>query len=251
MTRALIADDEAPLARGLQKLLTRLWPELEIVAVADNGLAAAAAITALAPDLAFLDIHMPGMSGLEVAQGIVGTTRVVFVTAFDSHAIEAFELGALDYLLKPVTERRLTHTLARLRSALAQPVSADARLATALATLLSTAPAQPDLLRYIRAAQGELTHQIAVDEVLYFQADDKYTRVLTAKGEYLIRSPILDLCRRLDPHQFVQIHRAYLVNLTHVSGTRRDPLSRLFVRLDACAAELPVARAYVHLFKAM
>jgi len=256
MPTALIADDEPQLARHLQQQLAQLWPALQVLAVARNGPEAAERIAALQPDLAFLDIQMPGLSGLEVAQGIEGATRVVFVTAYDAYAVQAFEQAALDYLLKPVTQARLAHSVARLQAALQianVPPADDARLASALARLLApaaTAPAAPPL-RWIRASSGELTHQVPVDQVLYFQADDKYTVVRTAQAEHLIRTPILELAAQLDPQQFQQVHRSTLVNLAALAGTRRDEASRLWLRLHGLPQELAVSRAYVHLFRAM
>lgn len=249
MTSALIADDEPNLAQLLREQLAQLWPELEIVHIARNGLEAAAMIAELQPDLAFLDIQMPGLTGLEVAQDIVGPTRVVFVTAYDEFAVQAFDQAALDYLLKPLKTERLARTLERVKRALAAPQPPDAMLAQALQRLLA-APA-PQRLRYVRAAQGALTHQIAVADVLFFYADDKYTVVRTAAGEHLIRTTIAELASQLDPGQFWQIHRATLINLDYLAGTRRDEASRLFVRISGHAAELPVSRAFVHLFKAM
>jgi DNA-binding LytR/AlgR family response regulator len=252
---ALIADDEPHLATHLKGQLARLWPELEVVALARNGTEAAAAIAAQRPDVAFLDIKMPGLSWLEVAQGIEGTTRVVFVTAYDEFAVRAFEQEAIDYLLKPVTGERLAHTVERIRRALAAAAPADAadpRLDAVLRRLLGAVPAASEPLRYIRASQGDRTQQIDVDDVLFFQADDKYTCVRPADGsEHLIRTPIADLAAQLDPARFRQVHRSTIVNLRHVVGTRRDELSRLFLTLRGHPGELPVSRAYVHLFKAM
>lgn len=257
---AVVADDEPHLARSLVAALARLWPELAIVHEARNGIEAAERIAALQPDLAFLDIRMPGLSGLEVAEGIEGRTRVVFVTAYDEHAVSAFEHGALDYVLKPVSDERLGRTVQRVRKALAASPAADddARLLTALRRLLpapaAAAGAQPgaEPLRWLRAGSGDLVHQVAVDDVLFFRADDKYTCVFTAGGaEHLIRTPIHELARVLDARQFVQMHRSTIVNLQHVASTRRDDASRLFLRLRGHAAELPVSRAYVHLFRAM
>jgi DNA-binding LytR/AlgR family response regulator len=250
MTTALIADDEPHLASYLQGLLATAWPELQIVAVARNGIEAAERIVALQPDVAFLDIKMPGLTGLDVAQGIEGATRVVFVTAFDEFAVAAFEQQALDYVLKPVKAERLARTVERLKAA-AEPRD-DARLATALQRLLAgPASPRPAPLRHIRASQGELVHQIDVGDVLYFHADDKYTCVRTAAAEHLIRTTITELAAQLDPDRFQQIHRSTIVNLDHLAGTRRDELSRLFVRVRGRGEELPVSRAYVHLFKAM
>ncbi len=250
--RALIADDEPHLAHYLREQLKVLWPELDIVHVSKNGVDAAARIRELEPDLAFLDIQMPGLNGLEVAQGIEGATRVVFVTAYDQYALEAFEYAALDYVLKPVRSERLARTVERIRAAGA-PAQPDARMAQALALLLAPAPAaalQPPL-RYIRAAQGDLVRQVPVDQIVFFQSDDKYTVARTATAEHLIRTTITELATQLDPQQFWQVHRSTLINLAFLEGTRRDAASRLFVCMKGHAAELPVSRAFVHLFKAM
>jgi len=258
MNTALIADDEPHLARALGEHLARLWPELQVLHVARNGVEAAERIAALQPDLAFLDIQMPGLTGLEVAQGIEGRTRVVFVTAYDEYAVQAFEQEAIDYVLKPVNDARLQRMVERVRRALALPVAealdADARLLATLQRLLPTAsgPAPaPARLRWVRASAGDITHQVAVDEVLFFRADDKYTCVHTAGAEHLIRTPIAELAAALDPERFVQVHRSTIVNLAYLAGTRRDETSRLYLRLRGHAQELPVSRAYVHLFKAM
>jgi DNA-binding LytR/AlgR family response regulator len=263
---ALIADDEPNLVRALQAQLHALWPELQVVAVARNGIEAAERIEALQPDLAFLDIQMPGLTGLEVAQGIEGSTKVVFVTAFDDYAVQAFEQAALDYVLKPIKTERLQRTVTRLQQALKQtlnPATPDgdaaadeARLAALLQRLLPAgraAPgaAAPERLRWVRASAGDLTHQVAVQDVLFFRADDKYTCVQTAEAELLIRTPIAELAAALDPALFVQVHRSTLINLEHLAGTRRDEASRLYLRIKGHAQELPVSRAYVHLFKAM
>lgn len=251
MTTALIADDEPHLAVHLRQLLQQHWPGLEVVALARNGLEAAREIAERRPDLAFLDIRMPGLSGLEVAQGIEGATRVVFVTAYDEFAVQAFEHEAVDYVLKPVRAERLIRTIERVQRALQAPLPDDPALAALLARL-APAPAAPAArLRWVRASQGELTHQVDVDEVLFFQADEKYTLVRTADAEHLIRTPISELVQQLDPAQFWQVHRSTVINLRHVAGTRRDELSRLYVRLRGHPGELPVSRAYVHLFKAM
>lgn len=252
MPTALIADDEPHLAAYLVDLLHKAWPELAVVHVARNGVEAAERIAALEPDFAFLDIRMPGLTGLEVAQGIEGATRVVFVTAYDEFAVAAFEQQAFDYVLKPVKSERLARTVERLKRELATTTTADARLATVLRQLVATTPdAAPARLRYVRASQGELTHQIDVADVLFFHADDKYTCVRTTTGEHLIRTTIGELAAALDPGRFAQVHRSTIVNLDHLAGTRRDESSRLFVRVRGHAAELPVSRAYVHLFKAM
>ncbi len=253
MTTCLIADDEPHLARALAAELARLWPGLQIVHTARNGAEAAERIAALQPDVAFLDIQMPGLTGLEVAQGIEGRTRVVFVTAYDEYAVQAFEREALDYVLKPIKAERLAATVQRVQKALATTAEDNGALLAALQRLLPAAAGTPapERLRWVRASQGELMHQIAVEDVLFFQADDKYTCVRTAERELLIRTPIAELVQQLDPADFVQAHRSTVVNLRHLAGTRRDEASRLFLRIKGHAAELPVSRAYVHLFKSM
>lgn len=257
--RALIADDEIHLAEHLKSELATLWPELAIVALARTGREAAEKIDALQPDIAFLDIQMPGLTGLEVAEGIEGPTRVVFVTAFDEFACQAFEQAALDYVLKPVKTDRLRKTVQRLQASMpanghTEVEVEDGALAGALHQLQGlSAPraTMPAPLRYVRASQGELMHQIPVSDIVYFHADDKYTCVRTLQREYLIRTPIAELAQQLDPQEFWRVHRSTLVNLAHLAGTRRDELSRLFLRFKGLTAELPVSRAYVHLFKAM
>lgn len=250
MTRCLIADDEPHLARALATELATLWPGLELLPPARNGVEAAQRIATLRPEVAFLDIQMPGLTGLEVAQGIEGSTRVVFVTAYDEYAVQAFEQQALDYVLKPVKAERLQRTVERVQRAIATPPAETGQLLAALQRLMPAAAA-PDRLRWVRASNGELTHQVDVHEVLFFRADDKYTCVQTAHAEHLIRTPIAELSAQLDPQQFVQVHRSTIVNLAHLAGTRRDENSRLFLRIKGHALELPVSRAYVHLFKAM
>ena len=261
MTTVLIADDEPHLARALQNQLIH-WPELQVVSMARNGLEAAERIATLQPDIAFLDIQMPGLTGLEVAQGIEGSTRVVFVTAFDEYAVQAFEQEAVDYVLKPVKQDRLQRTIERVQRALAPAGGItgalnanDPNLLAVLKRLLPSATphalAPQETLRWVRASRGDITHQVAVQDVLFFHSDEKYTCVQTHDAEYLIRTPIADLAAQLDPAQFWQVHRSTIVNLQHLAGTRRDEVSRLFVRIKSNATELPVSRAYVHLFRAM
>lgn len=266
---ALIADDETALAEHLQRRLAELWPELEIVAVVGNGPDASSAIDRLRPSVAFLDIKMPGRSGLEVAQGIECETRVVFVTAYDEFALEAFEREAVDYLVKPVDSARLTRTVDRLKRALGDSTPAP-ELAQLLDVLLrkrgsrAVPPAShsaiPDTagsagvgsrLRWIRASRGDTTFHVPIQDVLYFQSDDKYTVVQTREGEHLIRMPLGELLGELDPDVFCQIHRSSVVNLNHVRATRRDESGRLFVLFDHGDVQLPVARAYAQRFRQM
>ncbi len=257
MPTAIIADDEEHLAEYLAAQLARAWPELRVLALAHSGPAAAEAIAAHRPDVAFLDIRMPGATGLEVAQQLgAGQVRphVVFVTAFDQYAIDAFDAGAADYLLKPVAAERLERTVAKLRAALQTQAPAP-DLSALLAQLAQRGVVAPQYLRWIRASRrsrdGELTEQIPVADVLYIQADDKYTCVVTRQGEALIRVALSDLAGQLDPQEFQQIHRSVIVNMSSVAGTRRDLTGKLYVRIRDHARELPVARQYVNLFRQM
>ena len=249
---ALIADDEAPLRDFLRKRLAALWPELRVVAEAANGVQAAALIAEHAPAVAFLDIKMPGLTGLEVAQGIETDTRVVFVTAYDRFALDAFDREAVDYLVKPVDAQRLSRTVERLKRAIgdAAPHPELARLLDAIAR--ERAPAgTARTIRWIRASRGDTTYHVPVQDVRYIQADDKYTAVYTADGEHLIRTPISELASGLDPEIFWQVHRSTIVNMDQVAATRRDEGGRLFVRLRDGDTELPVSRAYAGRFRQM
>lgn len=248
--RALIADDEPHLAQYLAARLAELWPELEILPLAGNGLDALRAIDEDAPQVAFLDIRMPGLTGLELARRIDARTHVVFVTAYDQYALEAFEHDAVDYLLKPVSDERLAKCVARLERKLAA-AEAPPPLAEMLERLSRIVPAGQGRLRWIRALKGDVVRQIAVDDVLYFNAADKYTRVITREGESLIRMALAELARDLDPGRFAQIHRSTIVNLDAVASARRDLGGRTFVGLKDGHTELPVSRAYAHLFKQM
>ncbi|MDL5034537.1 LytTR family DNA-binding domain-containing protein [Pelomonas sp. APW6] len=254
---ALLADDEPHLNRVLQDRLRELWPALRVVAIASNGQEAATLIAQLQPDIAFLDIQMPGLTGLEVAQGIEGATRVVFVTAYDQHALEAFEQEALDYVLKPVRPERLQRTVERLQRALAPDAASPpedqlARLLSQLLPASAAAAARPGPpLRHLRASQGACTHLIPVEDILFCQADDKYTAVRTARAEYLIRTSISELLSQLDPAHFWQVHRATLINVDQLLCTRRDANGKLLLRMKGLTQELAVSRAYVHLFRAM
>jgi DNA-binding LytR/AlgR family response regulator len=250
--RALIADDEPNLAGDLRDRLRSMWPELEVLPLAANGLEALRAMEEDEPDIAFLDIRMPGLTGIELARRIDGTTRVVFVTAYDEYAVEAFEREAVDYLVKPVPDERLARCVERLRRALAE-ASPPAGIAEALERIARALPGAtaPSKLRWVRALKGEVVQQIPVDEVLYFQASDKYTCVITRAGEYLIRTALGELCAQLDPEVFWQIHRGTVVNMNEVAATRRDLAGRVYVRLKAGNAELAVSRAYAHRFRQM
>jgi len=256
MTTALLADDEPLLREFLREKLLALWPDLNIVAEASNGDEAALMIAEFEPDIAFLDIKMPGLTGIEVAQGMDGNTRVVFVTAYDQYAVQAFENEAMDYLLKPVTNERLAQTVTRLQAAFAQrtpapDISHVLNLLSRAAAGGGAAISARQHLRWIRASRGEITYQIAVDEVLFFQSDDKYTIVNTGNGEHVIRMPLAELLQSLDSEQFWQVHRGTVVNIRYVSSSKRDGDGRVTLNVKGYAKPLPVSRAYQALFKQM
>ena len=248
--RILIADDEPHLAASLRERLQALWPGLEILPLASNGIEALRAVTEDEPDAAFLDIRMPGLTGIELARRIDTRTHIVFVTAFDQYAVEAFDREVVDYLLKPVTDERLARCVERLKRKIAEDEKPPA-LHEMLEKLARAMPAASGKLRWIRASKGEIVQQIAVDDVLYFQASDKYTCVMTREGESLIRLPLAELAGQLDGDVFWQIHRGTLVNMNEGAATRRDLSGRVFVKLKDGKTELPVSRAYAHLFKQM
>ena len=251
MITAVIADDEQHLANYLHERLTALWPELAVVGIAKNGPEAVRLIDDENPAIVFLDIRMPGLTGLEVAARIDKKTNVVFVTAFDQYAVDAFDRNAADYLLKPVSDERLSHTIARLKEKVAK-AEAPGDVSGILKQLATVLPvAKNAYLRWIRASVGETVRQIPVDEVLYFQAQDKYISVYTKEGESLIRTPLAELSAQLDPNEFWQIHRSTIVNVNRIASTQRDVMGRTQVKLKDLKAELPVSRAYAHLFKQM
>jgi len=249
-TTALIADDEPHLSEHLRARLGALWPELVVLPLAANGLDALRALEEDEPAIAFLDIRMPGLTGLEVARRAGSRTHVVFVTAYDQYAADAFDHDAVDYLLKPVTDDRLARTVERLKRKLAAEEKPPA-LDDILARINRVLPAAGGRLRWIRASKGEVVQQIAVEDVLYFQASDKYTCVITREGESLIRTALAELVPQLDGDLFWQIHRSTVVNMSAVASTRRDLGGRVFVKLKDGKTELAVSRAYAPLFKQM
>jgi DNA-binding LytR/AlgR family response regulator len=249
-TTALIADDEPHLAEHLRARLGALWPGLVVLPLAANGLDALRALEEDEPAIAFLDIRMPGLTGLEVARRAGSRTHVVFVTAYDQYAADAFDHDAVDYLLKPVTDDRLARTVERLKRKLAAEEKPPA-LDDILARINRVLPAAGGRLRWIRASKGEVVQQIAVEDVLYFQASDKYTCVITREGESLIRTALAELVPQLDGDLFWQIHRSTVVNMSAVASTRRDLGGRVFVKLKDGKTELAVSRAYAPLFKQM
>ncbi len=263
---ALIAEDEPLLAANLQAELTRLWPELTVVANVGHGAAAVEHALALRPDVVFLDIRMPGMTGLEAAQALAEDwpegaplPAIVFVTAYDQYALQAFERAAVDYVLKPVQTERLAQTCNRLRTALAlraAPTGAplDAALlqlrqllgATGIAPAASSAP-----LSVIQASVGAAVHMVPVTEVLYFEAADKYVRVITVRREYLIRTSLRELLPQLDAQRFWQVHRGTVVRADAIESAVREDSGRVQINLRGHADKLVASRLYAHLFKAM
>lgn len=247
MPTALIAEDEPMLKAQLKARLAEAWPELTIVAEAEHGEEAVMLAKEEQPDVAFLDIRMPVLTGLDVARAIAGGPHIVFVTAYDEYAIAAFEEGAVDYLLKPVTPERIAKVVERLKARLGTPP-------TDLAALLERLAARESgggTLRWIRASLGATLKMIAVDDVLYFQSEDKYTKVVTADTEALIRKTIKELHDELDHEQFWQVHRGTIVNLRAIAKVERDWRDQPVLTLKDRAEKLTVSRTFAHLFKAM
>ena len=244
--RAIIAEDEPLLREELAELLASLWSELEIVAQTADGMATLQALERHQPDVLFLDINMPGLTGLEVARQASGRCHIVFVTSYDQHTLAAFEHGAMDYLLKPVQAARLATTVARLKERVGRPAPSVAGLLRELG-----AGQSHGFLRWINASQGQAVRIITVDDVCYFHADSKYTRVVTPEGESLIRKPIKELTQELDPSCFWQIHRGTIVNVHAISGVVRDLRGLTQVRLKKREELLTVSDAYTHLFRQM
>lgn len=264
---ALIAEDEPLLAEQLQAELARAWPELRVLASVRHGEAALQQALALRPQMLFLDIRMPGMSGLEAAQALAEDwpegepfPLLVFVTAHDEYAVAAFERAAVDYVLKPVSSERLAQTCARLKTALAQREASLGAMGTALTQLRrllaeassSSGPStSAPKLSVIQAGVGAAIHMVKVDEVLYFEAADKYLRVVTAEREHLIRLSLRELLPQLDLQRFWQIHRGTVVRADAVATAVRDEAGKLTLTLRGHADKLAVSRLYAHLFKAL
>lgn len=257
----LIAEDEPLLAANLKAMLAKLWPELQIVATVTHGAAAVEQALAQQPDVVFLDIRMPGLSGLEAAEllaedwpGDVALPLIVFVTAYDQYALRAFEHAAVDYVLKPVEADRLDATCRRLRGALAArsktTTDLPADLMAALSALRSAGPPVPRL-RVLQASLGATIHLVPIADVLYFEAADKYIKVVTATRDYLIRMPLRQLLPQLDPEEFWQVHRATVVRAEAIATAMRDDTGRVELTLKGRPTKLAVSRLYAHRFKAM
>ena len=235
---ALIAEDEATLADELAETLGTLWPELSVCAVAANGPEAVRLFEEHAPDVLFLDIEMPGLSGLEVARRASRKSHVVFVTAYDKYAVAAFERGAVDYVMKPVDTARLADTVMRLKERLHR---APASLEDIVKALAERVAPPRDYIRWVTASQGRDLRLITTDDICYFQADNKCTVVVTATQESLIYRTIRELAEALDPSTFWQIHRGTIINVRHIAGLTRDYRGRLRVRLRQRKETLPVS----------
>jgi DNA-binding LytR/AlgR family response regulator len=246
---AIIVDDEPLLRAQVRDTLAAVWPELTILAEAGHADAARQAIAAHNPDFVFLDIEMPGESGLDLAATLKGRAHVVFVTAYDQYALKAFERGAVDYILKPASPARLQDTVARLKARTQAPTAAPDLAQLMQELRASLKPQSPERLTMLQVSLGNQTRLIAVTEVLFFQSDTKYTRVVTKEIDALVRAPLKDLLAQLDPTQFWQIHRATVVNVQAIDRVERDELGHQTVHLKHHAETLEVSRSYGHLFR--
>jgi len=252
----VVAEDEQLFREALLALLREEWPDLEVLAACEDGGAALEAIGEHKPDVAFLDIRMPGLTGLEVAAATAEAspaTQIVFVTAYDQYAIQAFERGAVDYLLKPIARERLVGTIARIKGRVGQVGEHGATLAALLKELGAVLPPKPveAPLVWLTASSGKETRLIMVDDIAYFQSDHKYTTVMTAQGESLLRTPLHELMAKLDPNHFKQIHRSTIVNMRMVAAVVRDDSGRGKMRLKNRPETLPVSLTFMPLFKNM
>ena len=252
MPTAIIADDERLMREQLRARLTEVWPELQVLAEAKNGEEAVSAVRQHQPDLAFLDIRMPGMTGIEAAQQIGDACHIVFITAYNEYAVDAFEHGAVDYVLKPAESERLAITVARLKQRIGSRPSDLGAMLTQLSARLDRVSAPPGShLQWIQATVGQRMRLIPTAAILFFRSDEKYTRVQTESFEALIRKPIKELTDELDPAQFWQIHRATIVNAKAIAGVTRDFRGRQLVLVKGHPEKLEVSRNYTHLFKQM
>jgi DNA-binding LytR/AlgR family response regulator len=253
MATAIIADDERLMREQLRTRLAEVWPELQILAEARNGEEAVAAVNEHRPDLAFLDIRMPGMTGIEAARAIGDACHIVFITAYNEYAVDAFEHGAVDYVLKPAERERLEVTVARLKKRLGTRPNDLGELLAKLSARLdgSGGGTGKAPLQWIQASVGQQLRMIPVGDVLFFTSDEKYTRVQTDGFEALIRKPIKELVEELDPEQFWQIHRSTIVNAKAIAGITRDFRGRQLVLVKGSSEKLEVSRNYTHLFKQM
>ncbi|MEO3712733.1 LytR/AlgR family response regulator transcription factor [Roseateles flavus] len=266
---ALIADDEPLLRESLSRALLQHWPELTVVATARNGREAVELFEIHTPDVVFLDVHMPGVNGVEAARQIGRRAQLVFVTAYEQYAVQAFEQGALDYVVKPVDPARLGDTVERLQERLRQQRAGQSPVAAGLESMIEqlaqrlaqegslpvtaprAAPAASGYLQWIRASVGSTLRLIPVEQILFMRSDEKYTLVVWEEGEALIRTPIRELIEQLDPQNFVQVHRSVVVNLHAISHVTRGPNETADLHLKKRSEVLPVSRSYLHLFRQM
>ena len=256
MTTAIICDDEPRLAESLRAQLNTSWPQLNVVAIGHSGGEALALIAEHEPDIAFLDIRMPGLTGLQVARQVAesdAAPRIVFVTAYDEHAIEAFDSRAVDYLLKPVKTERLFETITRLQTQLTRndKPQIDTKLVEALKHIGQITTTERKYLRWLNCGQGNEIDVIATSEVLFFQSRDKYTAVITADKERYIRTPMKDLLNELDPDEFWQVHRASVIRVAAIERVLRDDIGKMQVRLRGCSELVQVSAAFTGRFKQM
>ncbi|USX26940.1 LytTR family DNA-binding domain-containing protein [Oxalobacteraceae bacterium OTU3CINTB1] len=244
MTSALIVEDEPLLRAELADQLAALWPELEIAGQAENGIEAVAMLEALRPDIVFLDIQIPGLNGLEVARHVPESAQIVFVTAYAEHALNAFDAGAADYLVKPLSAARLLQTVKRLKSRESRVVAPE------VWERLFGKAAAPVYLKWIKASTGSSVRLVMVKDVQFFTSDGKYTRVVTASGDALIRVPLKSLIEQLDPGQFAQVHRGAIVNLEAIERIDRDGAA-MEIRLKGRSEKLAVSEAFTRQFRQM
>lgn len=253
MIKAIIADDEEQLRISLKSKLIQVWPELDICEEAENGIQALEMIQKIQPEVAFLDIRMPGLSGMEVAKKVGKICRIVFITAYERYAVEAFENEAIDYLLKPVREQRLEKTVARLKEKLASPSVPLTDISSVVDHVMREMEKKSGkkYLQWIKVQPGESIRLIHANDVYYFQSSDKYTTVITADGESLIKKPIKELVEELDPDRFWQIHRGTIVNVNRIEEVSPSLTGKFIVKLKDVNGLFSVSRTFAHLFKKM
>ena len=255
---AIVADDEENLRIGIIKLLEKLWPQLIVLGQVENGVAALSLIHSIKPDIAFLDIQMPGMSGIDVAKQVSGFCEVVFITAYDQYAVQAFESEAMDYILKPVTKDRLQTTILRLKKQLEtkeklntkeKVLDVDKKMQRVIQVLENRQA--PDYLRLVKVKTGTDLRFVPVSQIFYFKAEDKYTIVRTATHEFLIKTPVKELENTLDPSRFWRVHRSSIVNIDKIKVSKRSFTNQMMVGFDGVDQLIAVSRSYEHLFKQM
>lgn len=251
MTTAVLADDEPLLRDELRDALAELWPELDIVAECADGVSALNEIEQRAPDVAFLDIKMPRMTGLEAAEQISTNTLVVFVTAFDDHAIQAFDHGAIDYVMKPIRVARMAKSILRLKQRLTDQTSTLGATKRVAQALNQTDGKNPRYLKFIQASVGKQVRFVMVEEIVYIQSDSKYTRIVTLNSEAFIRKPLSELATELDPEMFWRIHRGTIVNVRSIDAVVRDEIEKMSIKLKGLTDRLEVSRAHQSQFRGL